>query len=62
MIMKSSMKSQQKLCTKCGNEPRRRGQRWGKKCHAAQMRQQRASNAEVMALVAKIRKALRRAA
>lgn len=28
-------------CTKCGREPRKPGQRWGKACHAAYMRRRR---------------------
>jgi hypothetical protein len=29
------------LCTKCGLEPRRAGQRWGRLCHAAYQRDNR---------------------
>lgn len=30
------------LCRRCGREPRKPGQRWGKRCHAAYMRARRA--------------------
>ena len=34
------------LCTKCLAEPRRKGQRWGKRCHASYMVGQRAKDKE----------------
>jgi hypothetical protein len=35
-------------CTRCGREPRRPGQRWGRECHAAWMRERRAGKVEVL--------------
>lgn len=36
----------ERLCSKCQNEPRTAGQRWGKKCRAAYQRQWRKGAAE----------------
>lgn len=44
MIMSENtgkVKRRKDLCTKCGAEPRRNGQRWGAICHASNMRDQR---------------------
>lgn len=44
--MTDSRESNETLCTKCNAEPRRKGQRYGKKCHAEYQRGWRPLNFE----------------